>query len=86
MPLSEGKLAAVRSYLQGKGANGPCSACGNNAFAVADIVTAPVMPEGGGIALGGPSVPMVQVVCSRCGCIRFFAAMPMGIVGGGTET
>ena len=78
MPLSQDQVNRAQSWLNAKGVRAECHACGRNNWAVGDIVAAPTY-SAGGIAIGGPSVPMLQVICANCAYVRLFAAVPVGL-------
>ena len=58
-------LRKIRSWMRSKNVNPRCPACGGTSWAPDDIVSAPVYSLGG-IAIGGPTYPMVQLVCHPC--------------------
>jgi hypothetical protein len=80
MPLSEDQQDRLARWLEQRGAGNQCPSCGRNEWATGDIVSAPVF-TGGGIAIGGPTVPMVQLVCGNCAFVRLHAAVPVGLIG-----
>jgi hypothetical protein len=44
-----------------------------------DIIAPPAAPGGGGTAVGGPSFPLVQIVCKNCSYVMQFASTPIGL-------
>jgi len=78
MALTEPQLQKVRDWMQSKQVSGICPSCSQSNWTAADIVSAPVITTKG-ITMGGPTVPMVQVICSNCAHVRLFAAVPMGL-------
>ena len=81
MPLNQQDAEKVQDWLNSKGAKATCPACGQSTWSIGDVIAPPVM-QGGNISMGGPSVPMVQVICNHCANISLYAAVPMGVVGG----
>ena len=70
----------VQSWLQDKNVSGTCSVCKTQTnWSIGEIVASPTL-SGKGMSLGGPTVPMVQVVCGNCGYVMHFGAVPMGIL------
>lgn len=66
--ISAEQKQRIIDALDKAGARLPCPRCGNNNFTLLDgYFNQPVQTELGGLVLGGPSVPSVVVVCSRCG-------------------
>ena len=61
-----------------------CNICGSADWAVAEDLVMPMPFTSGGIVLGGPSYPQLQVICKNCGNTHFFNAVILGIapVGG----
>lgn len=76
MPLDNSQQSKATTWLQRH--NPRCPVCGGNGFSLGEIVAPPVM-QGGGINIGGPSVPVLQVVCGNCAHVLHFAAVPMGL-------
>lgn len=81
MPLSAAQQQKMTAWVQTKGANAVCGACGQNNWSAGDVVAAPVMEASGNINIGGPSVPMAQLICNNCAYVMLFAAVPIGLVG-----
>lgn len=79
MALSQAEQQRVQSWLNTRGRQHSCPVCGANNWSIGDVVSAPIYTNGG-VQLGGPSVPMVQLVCSNCVYVRLFAAKPIGLV------
>jgi hypothetical protein len=55
-----------------------CPFCGGVTFTPGEVLMAPTYTLNG--EKPSPIVPEVQLVCSTCGYIAHFAAMPVGIV------
>ncbi len=66
-------------WLREKGIRPLCGVCAATNWVPGDIVTAPVY-SGGDTVIGGPVIPMVQVVCGQCGYVMQFSAKLMGLV------
>lgn len=79
MPIDQEQLGKLQAWVNSKGVNPACPACGHRQWTVGDIIAAPVFAEGG-FNIGGPTVPMVQVICNNCAYVRLFAAVPAGLV------
>ena len=79
MPLDQNQLNQLSAWTNSKGVNANCPACGRNNWSTGDIVTSPVFTKGGGISIGGPQIPMVQLICGNCAHVRLFAAVPIGL-------
>ena len=79
MPLSEDQRQKLRKWLEEKKATPSCPSCGQNNWSLGEMVAA--LPfESGGVRIGGPTVPMVQLVCGNCAYVRFHAALPIGLI------
>jgi hypothetical protein len=48
--------------------------CGSTQWETGEIISGTNVPG------HGDAVPMVQVICSNCGNVMFFAATPIGLV------
>lgn len=78
MPLDEQKLQKINEWFKSRKINWACQSCGRNEWTASDIVVAPKFEKG--VVLGGETVPMLQLACRYCGNIRFYAAVPMGLL------
>lgn len=48
--------------------NTRCPMCGNNQFAIAEgYTTMPIQRSLNEFQIGGPSIPCISVICTRCG-------------------
>ena len=80
MPLNQEQIKKVETWLNSKSTTSPnCPFCNHNNWSIGDVIAAPVFASGG-FNIGGPTVPMVQVICGNCAYVRLFAAVPIGIV------
>ena len=76
----EQKETIVRALME-KGARLPCPRCGNPNFTLLDgFFNQPIHPELGNIMLGGPSIPSVVTVCTRCGFMSQHALGALGLL------
>jgi hypothetical protein len=81
MPLDATQQQKLNTWMQGKGVRNNCPACGTRNWVGGEIINAPILVPGGGIAIGGgPSIPMIQVICDNCAYVMLFAAVPIGLV------
>ncbi len=79
MPLDQAQQQKLQGWMNSKRIRPQCPACGANQWAHGEVINAPVAVQGG-IAIGGPSVPMVQLICGNCAYVMLFAAVPIGLV------
>ncbi len=74
----EQKDKIIKALME-RGARAPCPRCGNQSFTLLDgLFNQPLQTELGNIVLGGPSIPSVVVVCTRCG---FISQHALGVLG-----
>lgn len=60
--------------------DGACPICKNKNWTIGDeIVMATSVSLGGSTVIGGPFIPMAQVVCNNCGFISHHAVALLGI-------
>src|SRR5262245_37398578 len=79
MPIDQAQLTKVQVWMRTKFPLGlACPACHQKNWDVVEIVSAPTWAPNS-IGLGGPTVPMVQMGCTNCGNVMFFAVAPMGL-------
>ena len=79
MPLSEEQIGKVKAWFAAHGVRGDCPQCGHREHSTADLISAPNFTPGSMI-IGGPTVPMLPVICNNCGHVRLFAAVLMGLM------
>jgi hypothetical protein len=77
--ISQEQLQKLDKWMQKKNVRIACECCGSTRWSAEDIISAPTF-SAGNINFGGPTVPMVQVVCTNCGNVRLFAAVPIGLI------
>ena len=82
MPLDMPTKQKIQAALTERGALQPCARCGHKAFELVDgYFTQPVQNDlGGAFMLGGPSLPLVAVICVRCGNVNFHALGVLGLM------
>jgi hypothetical protein len=80
--ISKEQKGKIINALTERGAVLPCPRCGNKNFTLLDgYINSLVQPEvTSGIILGGPTVPTVGVVCSRCGYLCQHAIGALGLL------
>ena len=79
MALTDKQKKTIHKNLEQK-SRGICPICGQNAWSIQDeIVSTTTASIGGGMAVGGPFVPMVQVICNNCGFVAHHAIATLGI-------
>lgn len=79
MGMTDRQKQTIQESLQKKGF-GACPMCRQSNWQLGeDLVHAPVTSLGGGMALGGPHIPMAQVICTNCGFVSHHAAGVLGI-------
>lgn len=67
--------------LNRKGIRSTCPFCGkNNWDAGNDLYSSVRIDEKGNINLGGPVVPMIQLICMDCGFIAQFNPIVLGLI------
>ena len=78
---SEDKEKIVKA-LEERFAKHPCPRCLNQQFTLADgYFNQPLQNDlTGGLVIGGPSIPSVVVVCTRCGFISQHALGALGLL------
>lgn len=79
MALNQDQTQKLQRWLQSKGVKASCEACGANDWTIGDVVSPPIQSNQG-ISIGGPSIPMVSVICGKCAYVRMFAAVPIGLI------
>lgn len=63
-----------------------CPMCGNKHFIIADGYFNSIMQDNlNNIALGGPSIPSIAIVCNKCGFISSHALGVLGLLPKQTE-
>ena len=79
MALTERQKKELTSTLQTK-IHGECPMCRQRQWTLADEVVGAVSAAlSGGLGLGGPYVPMIQLVCANCGFVSHHAVGALGV-------
>lgn len=79
MTLDPARQQKLSAWLNSKGIQLRCAACSNMNWQAGDVIASPIMNPGG-MQIGGPTVPMVQLICNYCGYVALFAAVPMELI------
>lgn len=78
MALTDKQKNTLHSNLRNK-ISGACPMCGGNQWSLSDeLVAPPALSLGGGLAIGGPAIPMLQLVCTNCGFVSHHAVGMLG--------
>ena len=78
MALTTSQKETIIGTLRSK-SNGQCPICHQQKWTIGDeIVSATSVSLGGSTVMGGPFIPMAQIVCSNCG---FIAHHALGVLG-----
>jgi len=83
--LSVGELQRIIAWIQlqeGKATQsvGACSACGNEEWMLSDTMFCLMPHNGVSVVVGSKVQPVVTIICKRCGLLRLFNALEVGIV------
>jgi hypothetical protein len=77
--LTKEKKEEIIRTLSERGVKGLCPMCGNNHFVVADgYFNTAIQNDFKTLNLGGPSIPTISIICSRCG---FVSQHALGVLG-----
>ena len=74
---AEEKLLA---HLRSKWGNAKCPMCGGSEWQVSSTVYAPPKFSMGNVVLGGEALPVVPVICTRCGFTAWVNAIMAGVL------
>jgi predicted nucleic-acid-binding Zn-ribbon protein len=74
MPFNHERAHRLQQWLNSRGVDLNCPVCGSTQWETGEIVS------GANVSGQGNVLPMVQVICSNCGYVMVFAAMPIGLV------
>ncbi|MFZ1081843.1 MAG: hypothetical protein WAO19_07950 [Candidatus Kryptoniota bacterium] len=89
VPMQDADKTKILDILKEKGVQGVCPMCGNKNLILMDgYFTHPVQGNlNAGVIVGGPAIPSVAVVCTRCGFMSHHALGALGLLpppeGGG---
>jgi len=80
--MDEEQKRKIIKVLQDKGAVLPCSRCGSQKFTLIDgYFNQPLQQHiSNNLIIGGSSIPLVGVVCDRCGFIAYHAIGALGLM------
>lgn len=79
--ITQEEKEEVIKKLAEKGVKGVCPMCGNNNFVVADAYFSNTLqPQLGTTSLGGPSIPTIPIICSKCGFVSQHALGMLGLL------
>lgn len=79
--LSNPEKERIINALNSRGAVKPCPRCGNNEFNLIDgYFNQSIQFELTGLSIGGPSIPSIIVVCSKCGYMSQHAMGSLGLL------
>lgn len=70
----------IIAALEAAGVRLPCPRCGNSNFSLEGYVSLTVQSDPNTINLGGPAIPSVATVCSRCGHVSLHALGALGLL------
>ena len=77
--MSKEEKEKIAQILNGRIVNLKCPMCGNQHFIIADGYFNHFMQDNlSGVSIGGPSIPVIPIVCSNCG---FVSQHAIGILG-----
>jgi hypothetical protein len=77
--LSPERKQEITNKIQQKIQNLSCPMCHKNNFILGDAYIHNILQENlNGIAIGGPSIPAIPIICSNCG---FISQHAIGVLG-----
>jgi predicted RNA-binding Zn-ribbon protein involved in translation (DUF1610 family) len=79
MALDSTQQQKLTDWMALKGVRPECPACGSEAARVPGDIVAEMRVKPGGLHIGEPVTPLVQVFCANCGHVMLFAAEPIGL-------
>lgn len=77
--MDKARADEIIAALSAKGVKGACPRCGNKTFEIAGESMFMLQEKPNAIVLGGPSIPVVLVICSNCAYLTQHAQMPLGL-------
>lgn len=81
--MEQGRLDEYINALKVKGVNAPCSRCRSNFFDIVGESIVSIQEKPGVVSIGGPSIPVVLVICQQCGNLTMHAQGSLGMKRGG---
>jgi len=79
MALTQEQSEKFQKWMNEKCTQHACPSCGQNNWALGQIIMANTVTEGGGVSIGGGGIPMVQICCSNCAFVKLYATVPIGL-------
>jgi ribosomal protein S27AE len=77
--ISPEQIQIIIQALEARGVRRECPRCGNLQFTIADgYFSHPVQKDLNSFNIGGPSIPSIVLVCTRCG---FMSQHALGVIG-----
>ncbi len=76
MPLTKEQNDKLNNWMKSHSSHSSCPLCDGTKWSPGDIISSPIFTKGG-VAIGGPSVLMVQLVCKSCAYVMLLAAGPV---------
>ena len=81
MELTKSDLKKIIKYLEQYNPDGPkCYLCGNNDWNVGDKILEIKEYHGINAISAGIAVPVIMMVCSKCGWMNYLSAMVVGLI------
>lgn len=78
MPLEESQKQKFRVWLEERNICPTCASCGSQSWGAGEITSSPIL-NAEGKTVCDSHVPMVQLVCTKCGYTMNYAAVPIGL-------
>lgn len=78
MPLTNSEVERMTSWLQSRGVNAACAACGRKQWGLGEIISQPVSSRLGS-DMTAEYLPAVSLVCGNCGFMMMFSAKLVGL-------
>ena len=80
--ISHYQQQEILHALESRGVRQPCHRCGNKAHTIHNSLTNLQLQSGagGGMVLGGPTVPAAIIFCGNCGVISLHALGALGLL------
>jgi len=79
MALDPTQQQQLTDWMALKGVRAQCPACGLDAGRVTGDIVAGLRVKPGGLHIGEPVTPLVELVCANCAHVMLFAAEPIGL-------
>ena len=76
MALTDKQLDLLNKHFEEKKIVVKCTLCQSMDLSTGEMCISPIL-QGKNINLGGPIVPMIQLICNNCGNIMHLAALPV---------